>query len=1130
MTMLADTVRIGRRFQKSVRVDSDLTDAHALDGYVCPASATQILTHMTAQIAETGQGAFTWTGPYGSGKSSLALVLASLLGSDDKRSALARSLIGSKQASQLQKHLGRNRIIVPVVGRRANPETVILDAVAEAAPKGRRRRPDAPAVDQIRAAAEAAPSGLLILIDEMGKFLEHVAHDGGDVYFFQQLAEEASRSRGKLLVVGVLHQAFDDYAHRLSREVRDEWLKVQGRFADIPLNIAAEEQIDLISRAIEVKGKKPIFERAAKFAAELNRVRPAGDGLAQRLSDCWPLDPAVASLLGPLSRRRFGQSQRSIFGFLNSAEPFGFQDFLKSTPDDADATYELPQLWDYLRANLEPSIMASPDGHRWALAVDALERCEARGGDAEHVAIVKTVSLIDLFKERSGLSASPALLKYSLPSIKPKRLTEALDQLAAWSIIIYKRHLGAFAIYAGSDFDIEAAVLEARGKMAGLDFAKIRSVAMLQPILAKRFYHQTGALIWFDIDVAPLANAVDTLRNYKPANGSAGLFLLLLNTQAESDSKARRTAKAAAEAAQDFPAAVGWTRDNYAIREAATELLALEAVRAGRSELNGDAVARREVDARISRAAADLEDKLRGAFANARWEASVQDADGEPIHVASENGAVTLNLLASKIANAWFDSMPVVHNELLNRIKPSSNAIAAQKALLRAMLESHREPRLGIEGFPAEGGLYAALIERAGLHAPDPENPGAFQFVKPKRNDTARLQPLWSAAEKMFRTAGSAQVSFEQIYTTWKDKPFGVRDGLLPVLGLAFVLSHLSRLSIYLDGVYQVRLTTMLVDRLTQDPSSVRLRWNEISETQRTTLAALADVVESHGGFDAGLTCPTALDTAKGLVRLVNDLPTWVLRTMSLPNAAVHVRNLAKTANDPNKFLLDDLPTFLSPSTQNDGSKVAAVVDEGLQALVTAYPKLMDDLELVMLNELRVRSRSIEALEELKSRAAVIKNLTGNYRLDALATRLATYEFANARLEPIEGIASLAAGKPSRDWVDRDVDHARIELAALAQEFVKAEGFAHVKGRADGRVNMAIYTSDWRRNAPVRAEIDISSAQNSKVAGIAAEVLALFAREGIDDDLALAVIAELGATIANGEQLPVKPGRARKIA
>ena len=71
MSSLSARVRVSRRFQKAVRVDSDFGDVQALEGYVCPPSATQILKHMAAQIADTSQGAFTWTGPYGGGKSSI---------------------------------------------------------------------------------------------------------------------------------------------------------------------------------------------------------------------------------------------------------------------------------------------------------------------------------------------------------------------------------------------------------------------------------------------------------------------------------------------------------------------------------------------------------------------------------------------------------------------------------------------------------------------------------------------------------------------------------------------------------------------------------------------------------------------------------------------------------------------------------------------------------------------------------------------------------------------------------------------------------------------------------------------------------------------------------------------------
>ena len=89
----------------------------------------------------------------------------------------------------------------------------------------------------------------------MGKFLEGAAYDGTDIYFFQQLAEIASRSSNRLIVVGILHQAFEEYAYRLSREMRDEWAKIQGRFVDLAISVDPDEQLELLGRAIEVDGQ-----------------------------------------------------------------------------------------------------------------------------------------------------------------------------------------------------------------------------------------------------------------------------------------------------------------------------------------------------------------------------------------------------------------------------------------------------------------------------------------------------------------------------------------------------------------------------------------------------------------------------------------------------------------------------------------------------------------------------------------------------------------------------------------------------------------------------------------------------------------------------------------------------------
>ena len=74
---LADHVHIERRFLRSIRIDTDVRDIKALEGFVCPASSAEVLLAMARHVSETGQGAFTWTGPYGSSSTHLLFHLHS---------------------------------------------------------------------------------------------------------------------------------------------------------------------------------------------------------------------------------------------------------------------------------------------------------------------------------------------------------------------------------------------------------------------------------------------------------------------------------------------------------------------------------------------------------------------------------------------------------------------------------------------------------------------------------------------------------------------------------------------------------------------------------------------------------------------------------------------------------------------------------------------------------------------------------------------------------------------------------------------------------------------------------------------------------------------------------------------
>lgn len=1119
---LIESVRVARRFLRAVRIDSDLGDAGALEGFVCPKSSAELLLTMARHVSETGQGAFTWTGPYGSGKSSLVVALSALLNGDAGLQEEAARAFGKEVAETIRRDLPtgtKGWRILPVVARRDDPVVVIGEAVKRnelvlRQPRGGWTESNLiAALMKVAAEKPEAHGGLVLFIDEMGKFLEAAAQDGSDIYILQQLAEAASRSNGRLLVVGVLHQAFEEYAHRLSHEMRDEWAKIQGRFVDLIVNAAGDEQIDLISRAIESNRRAGQLNSLASAVAGIARPdRPVdADCLAAMLEACWPLHPVVACLLGPISRRRFGQNQRSIFGFLNSSEPHGFQDFLGQAGDEE--LYGPDRLWDYLRVNLEPSILASPDGHRWALAAEALERCESVGGDALHVSLLKTIAVIDLFKERSGLVASFELLRTCFPETSAKALTKTLSDLDRWSFTIFKKFLDGHAIYAGSDFDIDQAVRAALNDIDEVDFRELRALAGLQPILAKRHYHKTGALRWFDVNVAPVKGLVEFAAGLKPDNGAIGQFLLAIPTEGESEKDAEDKCRKAARCSGEWDIVVGISKRSWAIVPLARELFALDNVSNNHPELAGDSVARREVAARLAALQALLETELHKAFDNALW--FRKHYEKMPLRQAELNG------VASELADRRFHLSPKLHNELLSRQKPSSNAIAAQNALLRRMVLNEGEPRLGIEGFPAEGGLLASILEATGLYAHFGES---WRFVSPNESgDPCRLAPTWEAALSYVRQHADRAVPVSELFAGWRKPPYGVKDGLMPILAIAFVLSQRDKIAVYRDGVFRATFDDVDVDYLAKDASIIQLRWMDLTGVARRLLSEMAQVVRDLDKSNE-LVHLEPIDVGRGLVAIYDRLPSWTKRTMRLSSNAARIRDLFKRAQDPNRFLFDDIPGTFSEGASvadEDGlRRVVATVHEGLEELVLAYPSMLRRLREMMLAELQAPNASPQSLAELRDRAGNIRQLAGDFRLDAFVGRLSEFDGSD---ESFEGVASLAANKPPRDWVDPDLDRAAMELADMAQKFLRAETYARVKGRPEKRHAMAVIIGIDDRPAPLLEEFDIADADRVAVNDLIERVAA--ALEQADTGRQSIILAALAELSTRYMQTPVS-GRA----
>jgi len=1125
---LSEHVHIARRFQRSVRIDTDLGKPENLDGFICPKSSMDVLLSMARHVSEMEQGAFTWTGPYGSGKSSLVVALSALLNGNKGLRDCAAKTFGKSVADEVWNKLPpktKGWRVLGVVGRRDNPVQVIGDAIdiSEYAKGKKQPWSETRLIEELSRIAHDNPrshGGLIVFVDEMGKFLEGAAQEYGDVYFFQQLAEAASRSGGRLIIVGVLHQAFEEYANRLSRELRDEWSKIQGRFIDLSVNTAGEEQIELISRAIEGRCKSTLQEKLSAIVGKHIQDRRSGTSthITNALDQCWPLHPVTAALLGPISRRRFGQNQRSIFGFLNSAEPNGFQDFIQHA-EEKDL-FEPARLWDYMKTNLEPSILASPDGHRWALAAEAVERCDAIGGDKLHIQLLKSIALIDLFKDRSGIVPSVDLLQACVPGYTKKALQDALRQLKDWSLVIFKKFLDAYAIYAGSDFNIDQAVETALEEQNEINFSALRSLAGLHPILAKRHYHEYGALRWFDVDIAPLDQIVEVAAAFEPGPGTIGQFLLAIPTSGEESEQVNKLCREAARLSGDWDIVVGLSQRSWCITDLARELLALESVRNERTELQGDPVARREVRARLATLQAQLETELHRALKLANW----FQKNHSPKPLMQDE----LNSLASDLADKRFPQTPRLHNELLNRIKPSSSAVAAQNMLLKRMVENEGDVRLGIEGFPAEGGLFASVLEATDLYI---NTAKGWRFAVPgsKGEDTANLAPVWKATSDYLCEREGRSVSLAEIYELWRSSPFGIKDGIMPVLAVAYILSSQNAVAFYRQGLFQARFKDLDVDYLAKDPRDIQLRWMNLTEASRRVLSGMAEIVRDldHSNTLENL---EPIDVGRGLITIFDGLQPWTKRTMRLSSNAVRIRGIFKKANDPNRLLFNDLPALVGNdqdlSSEAGLTAIVGNVREGLSELVAAYPTMLQRFVDNMLAELQVPNTSKQALADLRDRAENIRELAGDFGLNAFVGHIATF---SGSIEDIEGLAGFAASKPPVAWIDTDLDRAAVEITDLAQRFNKSEAFARVKGRPDKRHAMAVVVGIGGRPTPILEEFDITNADRVSVNEIIGRIeSALEVGSQGQKNVILAALAELSVRYMNVKPPIVKRSSSKR--
>ncbi|MBK9714550.1 MAG: hypothetical protein IPO81_25055 [Kouleothrix sp.] len=1061
---------IAARFTRAVHIQRDFHDLrYRLDGYQATPLVRQLAGRIVAGLAPgSGERAFSVVGPFGSGKSAFGLFVAHFLqrGEPSRRQLLDSLKIADTALLPLD---APSLLAVRVAGNNSSLRRAVLASLGQELPRLR-----TPALDQLRHALDAAArdpaldpgrvadlvaeaarllrahghfQGVLVLIDELGQFLDYAARqdDERDLFVLQSLAETAARSgETPILVVTILHQAFERYTLNASATRRIEWAKVQGRFVDLSFQEPASQMIRMVAFALRPGGKDPYREARAGWAEHLAPVadalglRPAEIGAEewrQIVADCYPIHPAALVAL-PSLFRQLAQNERSLFAFLHSDEPWSLRDVaLGATPAGEPPIYRLTHLFAYVEASIGPSLFGRARGQRWSELAEA--RAVLAADDPLQLDTLTVVGTIGALERSSGLRASQAQVAFALADAPDDgAVADALLALQGRRMLAYRQHRDSYIIWEGSDLDLDALAQAARRELG----ERVPLPGLLQrhanttPRIARRHSYRYGATRTFAVryvDVGQLAAALPL------AAGFDGELLHIVPADEDELKRAERWAEDPAR--DDEPGRITvLPRRVRELRDLLLDVAALRNLLEEKEELEHDRPARREVAGRLIEAQQALAHAIAETYGGERSRWFYRQ---ELRAVAS---ARQTDELLSEAADVTYHLAPRVWNELIVRRQLSSAAAKARRNLVEAMLEHAGEERLGLDGYPPERAIYESVLRAGGLYRQD--DAGEWRIGAPPPDDPLRLRPAWAAMEQFLAVESPEPHPLTALFAAIEGPPFGVKAGLTPLLFVALYAARSGEINLYERGNYVPMPDIATFERLLARPEQFAVRLSHADGARWLVYERLAHALAPRAL--AQPVQPALLAVAMPLLRVLNGLPAFGKQTKQVSEQAQAVRQALREARSPDELLFERLPLACGlPPFRGDEPEGAARVDpfaaalrEGLQELQEAYPLLVRTIAARVGAAFGLRSSAAAARAELQARHAVIAETTNDALLRALGVRLETADPDGDAW--VESLAALVARRPPELWGDADLPAFEVAIADLGRRFRAAEELA----------------------------------------------------------------------------------------
>ncbi len=1125
---LTEKVLINSRYTRSINIERDANSNELAAGYIPTSRAINTLQRFVDTVKEE-QTPRSWSlvGPYGSGKSSFLLYLSQVLSAPSNECLSNLEPSSSSTVKNLNSHLASTTgyLNILVTGSHQGLAYSLLSSLKDALVEylsqqnTSSRKVDSKLTeileqkdlstsdvisafkyvqDHLQSSKKVSCPGLLICIDELGKFLEFEAlqSEANDIYLLQELAEHAcSKHAVQLNLFVSLHHSLEHYAKGLGDTLKHEWSKVQGRFEEIPFLESSEQTLRVVSNAIHSElSSKEITQIASNNnpivrALHEEHALPHGltiDEATQLLSSCYPLHPLTALIL-PVLCQKVAQNERTLFSYLSSHEESAFQHLLAQLTSVGE--YIMPSdIFDYFMSSRAGVLGDHITNRRWLEVSSAIDRLDQES--STELELLKTIGLLNVIGSKRGLKASDPLLETCCES--REEFIAAIQALEKASLVNYRKFNSEYRVWQGSDFDLESCIHHETSKVRGFSVAQaLNGGSYVDPVVARRYTIQNGALRYFVPIFFDSVEELDQVTFEEPTIAYVLSEKVLSKVNCNSASKS------------EF-AVIALCSNTPRLKQLLIEAQTLTQIENQYQELNSDPIAKKEfIERKNSVLAAQqrMLEQLLQQPENNQW-----FWKGRHLEIANKR---KLQESLSNIFETIYSYAPAIHNELINRDKPSSQAVAGRNKLLMAMLNNESNIDLNIAKFPPEKAIYRAVLKATGLHQ---EVEGQYKFIEPCVD--SEFHDTWCAIRNFFASTEDSPRSFSELTKILTAPPYGLKQGLLPIVYFAAYIIDRHELALYEDRKYIPSIQSDHLERFSRKPESFTI--------QRFRIEGLkASIYEEYSrALFSSNSKRTVVQLVSPLAQFMSGLPEYTLKTKSsdLSKEAKAVRSAYNLAKSPEALLFSELPKALGYKFSNTDDShelegFAEKLREALRELKHAYPKLIEHQKSLLGQAFHIEHSSFEELRrKIIGRYSDLEQYTVD--VDGLKAFLMRLTKTNIDDESwLQNILMFLGHKPPTKWTDGNRAEAEVRLSDFSKRLLDLETLRvhhdRYQQKATDDFDVFLLKSLKKGAAPLDRVITIDKQQHTAIQDIKQEIVSLLKDGDTKHEVQLAVLAEL---------------------